>query len=233
MEAIWLLFASSAFAAFSHWTWFEGWSLNKMLFGCLAAQRWTNSCVSIHFPTAVFPVSNSACHCNPAPASSSKRRGGKSSDVTKSWLDYFILPSFILVLMQESSYCLNLIGHTFISQFIYFRSQHPTLTIFLVFCKRLETQPVRMHKDLLFSFSFLVVSCKGRVENWGRDNICHQFALHFHLAWLLSIFIDSFRCRYIDGIYLWQTAQWASLSLVQSDISQVSDFHLFNHLFIW
>lgn len=82
---------------------------------------------------------------------------------------------------------------------------------------------------------FLVAGYKGQVENWGWDNICHQFALHFHLAWLLSIFLDSFRCYSVDGTYFWQTAWWASLGFspkVQMQNEWAWDLSLFINLSI-
>lgn len=128
--------------------------------------------------------------------------------------------------MQKSNYLLNSINQAFISHFIYFFVKGFNLTVSLPVSDILGMQLKRKHGGPYF----LVVSYKGQVENWSWDNICHQFALHFHLAWLLSIFLDSFRCYSIDGIYWSQTAQWASLgssSKVQTCV------YLFIYLFVW
>lgn len=43
---------------------------------------------------------------------------------------------------------------------------------------------------------------KGQVENWSWHNVCHQFALHFNPGSRLSVIPDTFKCRFIDGVYI-------------------------------
>lgn len=43
---------------------------------------------------------------------------------------------------------------------------------------------------------------KGQVENWSWHNACHQFALRFNPGSRLSVISDTFKCRFIDEVYI-------------------------------
>lgn len=109
-------------------------------------------------------------------------------------------PGFSLLDVQKSIYFHNLITKVFTGRFTYFRFSGLNLTLAQLVCDRLGSQPKIKHRGV--GAYFQLPRYKGQVENWSWHNVCHQFALHFNFGLRLSVISDTFRCQFIDGIYI-------------------------------